>query len=369
MPGRCQRLLRVLTGRAVHNFRRSPHGSLPIGQHQRVPSAEPLPTPLHRATLLASGVTDDEIRMSQRRGTWQRLHRGVYLPTESLSALGIEQRHRLTAIAVAQRSPHLVLSHASAAVVLGLPVWGLPIDRVHLTRTGHGGARRGPGRIVHAGSLAQHEIIRVGETAITSVARTLIDIGCTSSFETTVIAADHALGRLVSPFQLADDLAALRNRHGAAIARRALLFADGRSESVGESRTRVAMDRLGLSAPVLQVNVYSPRGTFLGRSDLGCPDQGVLIEFDGRVKYLKPLKRGQRPEDVVADEKRREDELRGMGYLVVRFVWPDLRDPAAMAARITRDLERGRRIVAAGGITGRWEAKPSLQVPSALRTR
>lgn len=328
-----------------------------------MPSAEPLPTALHRAALLASGITDDEIRLRQRRGTWERLHRGVYVQAESMAALKREERHQIKALAVAQRSPHLVLSHASAAVVLGLPVWDLPLDHVHLTRPGHGGARRGPGRIVHAGTLAPEEIVNVGDISVTSVARTLIDLGCTSTFEQTVIAADHAVGRLIAPVQLGEAFAGLRNRHGAALARRALLFADGRSESVGESRTRVIIAELGLPAPILQVNVYSDVGAFLGRSDFGYPDQGVLVEFDGRAKYLKLLKVGQRPEDVLAAEKRRENRLRDFGFEVVRFDWSDLRDPAVVAAAITRSLERGRRVVANGGLAGHWEAGPPVQIP------
>ena len=44
-----------------------------------------------------------------------------------------------------------------------------------------------------------------------------------------------------------------------------VVFADGRSESPGESRLRLDMHRAGLPVPVLQVCVYAVDGTFLGR--------------------------------------------------------------------------------------------------------
>lgn len=324
---------------------------------------EPLPPPLHRQALLARGITDDEIRTARRQGVWQQLHRGVYVASDSFSAVKTEQRHRITAIAVAQRSPHLVLSHTSAAILHGLPLWGRSLDDVHLTRSSRSGGRTTPGRVVHSGILAPQEITTIDGVAVTAIGRTLIDLGTRSSFETTVIAADHALRRMSSPAQLAGELAGLRHRRGAGAARRALMFADGQSESAGESRTRMVIDRFGLPHPVLQVRIYTPGGILLGRCDLGYPEQGVLIEFDGKVKYLKPFRVGERPEEVVAREKRREDNIRAMGYLVIRFVWSDLQDPAAIAARINGSLEHGRRIVAAGGINGRWEADPARQVP------
>ena len=52
-------------------------------------------------------------------------------------------------------------------------------------------------------------------------------------------------------------------------------------------------------------------------------DAAVAVEFDGRVKYTDPW-RGRSPERVLWDEKRREDELRGLDIRVVRVVDADL---------------------------------------------
>ena len=87
------------------------------------------------------------------------------------------------------------------------------------------------------------------------------------------------------------------------------------------------MRRSGLPEPGVQITIYAPDGTFIGRADLGYPELGVLIEFDGLIKYSKLLKPGERAPDVVLAEKLREDRLRDLGYLVVRLVWSELADP------------------------------------------
>ena len=328
--------------------------------------ADGLPEVLHRTALLAEGFTEDEIRTSRRTGRWVNVHRGTYCAADAVAALKYEQLHRLRARAISSRSPHLVVSHVSAAAVSGLPIWGVPLERVHLTRIGHGGGRCSPGRVVHAMPLDPSEITDVAGTRVTTVVRTLVDVACSAPFATTVIACDAAMRRgLVNPEEWTHALGRTRHRRGAAAARRALAFADARSESAGESRLRLILADQGLPAPVLQIRVLDRDGVLVGRVDLGYPDLGVLIEFDGMVKYRKPFRDGERPEDVVIAEKRREDRLRSLGYTVVRFVWSDLADPAAMAATVRAALEQGARTIRHGGLVGTWTTEPVRPVGTA----
>ncbi|HEX4252612.1 MAG TPA: hypothetical protein VH008_32420 [Pseudonocardia sp.] len=70
-------------------------------------------------------------------------------------------------------------------------------------------------------------------------------------FEQGVVVLDAALaGGLVDPAELPDAPHRMRRRRGTPLARRVAAFADGRSESVGESRSRVAFARVDLSSPV-----------------------------------------------------------------------------------------------------------------------
>lgn len=324
-----------------------------------------LPPVMHRSLLLKQGFTDAEIKTARGLGTWTRLHQGAYCATSSLAGLSREQQYRLRCIAVADRSPNLTLSHVSSAAMHGMPLWGISLDKVHLTRAGTGGGRATPGRIVHAGSLEGGQTHLIGDTRVTSAARTLIDTACDASLLTTVIAADAALRNgLTTPAEVAAALTGTRHRRGAGAGRRALEFVDGRSESAGESYTRVIIHQGGLPAPELQIDILGPDGRFIGRADLGYPAFGVLIEFDGVIKYRRLLKPGQRAEDVVIAEKLREDRFRDLGYVVVRIVWAELDHPDVVVARITAALDRGRQVVATAGILGGWAAASPIRIPA-----
>jgi hypothetical protein len=63
-------------------------------------------------------------------------------------------------------------------------------------------------------------------------------------------------------------------------------------------------------------------------------------EFDGRVKYGRLLRPGRSAEDVLFEEKLREDRIRDEDHGVVRWTWPDLRERYVLRDRIRRALER-----------------------------
>jgi hypothetical protein len=97
------------------------------------------------------------------------------------------------------------------------------------------------------------------------------------------------------------------------------------------------MIELGLPAPDLQVEVCTPSGLFVGRTDVGWRDHRLLGEFDGRIKYGR-LRPRQQPGDAVFEEKVREDALRAEDYGVVRWTWWDLDQPVRWAEGIRRRL-------------------------------
>ena len=113
-------------------------------------------------------------------------------------------------------------------------------------------------------------------------------------------------------------------------------LASGLSESPGESWTRLILAGLGVEARQ-QVAVHDHDGRFVARVDFLLPELGVVVEFDGAVKY-----EGADGREALVREKRREDALRALGYRVVRLTWADLHHPE--------------RVVAALGLTGRRSA-------------
>lgn len=103
---------------------------------------------------------------------------------------------------------------------------------------------------------------------------------------------------------------------GVARVRQLVNLADAAAESPGETLTRLLLARAG-KRWVSQVRFWL--GSQEARVDFVLPDDGVILEFDGLVKY-----RGDEGPDVLVREKQREDALRALGYGVVRLVWKDL---------------------------------------------
>jgi hypothetical protein len=233
-----------------------------------------------------------------------------------------------------------VLSHGSAAVLHGLPVWQPAVDRVHLTRSRPGGGKRRTLIDIHTSTLAQDEVITLGGIPVTSLARTVADLGRVLPFEQAVAAADRALRLGLARSDLDAALGRQAGCHGVQRSRRMAQFADPRSESVGESVSRVRCLEEMLPVPALQYEVRDPSGRLVGRADLCWPALRTLGEFDGRAKYGRLLGPADRIEDVVYREKLREDALRDLGWQVVRWTWSDLYRPGELRARLLRAFAR-----------------------------
>lgn len=318
--------------------------------------------PTSRGQLLAAGFSDDEIACAAASGALTRLYRGVYArgPDASGNRRPLEM---LRIIGVANRSPSMVVSHASAAVLHRIPLWQVDPSVVHLTRAAGGGSARTRGRTVHTARLTAQEVEVIRGVQTTTVARTLVDLARSIPFESAVIATDYALHeRLLVPSQLADALEVARHRQGNAAARRALAFADGRSESPGESRTRVLLHRLGHEPPQLQVDVFDRHGTFCGRTDLGYVEDATLLEFDGKVKYTKLLRDGQSPSDAVIEEKRREDAIRSVGTSVLRIIWAELGSADLVGRRVLEARRQGRALAVSGAFSGCLRPSPAIRI-------
>jgi hypothetical protein len=285
-----------------------------------------------RSDALDAGYTASELRLRVRQGRWLRLSRDVYVepsgwPADERPWERARRLHVLTTHAViARMGPNAVVSHQSAAVLHGLPTWGLDLTRVHVTRAARR-ARSDNTVVVHRSPQDADHITVVDGLRVTTPDRSIAESACVSSYEVAVVLADAALHqRPITP----DRLVATADRHkhwiGSPAARAAARFADGLSESVGESRLRVLMANEGIPTPRLQVVIRDHDDRFVGRVDFLLPGR-LIVEFDGAQKY------GGGSDEVLA-EKWREDRLRELGYQMVRVSWDDLDRPRATAARI-----------------------------------
>ena len=196
---------------------------------------------------------------------------------------------------------------------------------------------------LHVARVRDDEVTLLEGIPVTDMTRTVVDIARTVPFEPAVVLADQALRRqATSRERLSECLKRMGSVHGSRVAGRVIAFADPLSESVGESRSRVLLHRLGLPGPDLQVRVLRRDRSVIGRCDFGWEAFRTLGEFDGRVKYGRLVKPGQDAGDVVFQEKRREDELRDHRWEVARWTWDDIDRPGRIEQRIRRAFARGR---------------------------
>jgi hypothetical protein len=296
---------------------------------------------LHRE-LLEQGFTKFELGRLVRGGTLTRLRRGAYaepLPPDAPPAVA---HKAVLAATLRQLSEEAVVSHVSAAVVHGLPTWTDQLDRVHLTRDRAGGGRRRGDLYVHGLPVCEAEVTTVEGIRLTGLARTALDLSCCESLERSVAVGDAALRLGLRPYELLAVVEGAKGRHGIARARCSAGLVDVRSESPGESFSRVRFWRWRVPTPTLQHEVRDPLGRVVACGDFGWPELGTIGEFDGKVKYGRLLRPGQTPEDAVFAEKLREDRIRDLGWQVVRWTWADLANRAELVGRLEAAFRRGR---------------------------
>lgn len=242
-----------------------------------------------------------------------------------------------------QSSTDLVASHMSAAAVHGLPLWEKRLARVSLTRNRVGGGQSRRYATIHGLPLAGEDVEVVNGVLVTTVARTILDLACALPRALAVPIGDAALRRKLSEDELAGLLDRAPRRKGIGQARRTIAFLDARSESPGESCSRVVVADLGLPRPELQSRILGPQGELIARCDFDWPAFRTVGEFDGKIKYGRALEPGRPVEDVLFDEKLREDRVRDTGLQMVRWIWADLHEPVRLQDRLERAFARGRR--------------------------
>ncbi len=283
------------------------------------------------------GLTELDVRQRVRDGRLARLRRGVL--TDRAAAEPVQQ-HLQLARAIALQRAEPVFSHVTAAVAWGLPVSAQALDRVWLTRRqGHGHGRTLRDVVESQSSLGADEVTMASGLVVTSVARTVVDLGRTSALEWGLAAADAALHRgLCSRDELEAAVAAARGRRGIARASRAVAFADPRAESPLESVSRLTISRMALPQPVLQHAILLDDRK-VATSDFAWLDERLVGECDGAVKYGELLPEGQSARDAVMAEKRREELIREAGWGVIRWGWQIAWDRQRLEARIRAGLK------------------------------
>lgn len=292
-----------------------------------------------RRDAIALGIDDNALARLVKAGELVRIRQGAYAPRSRWLASSSRQRHLVLTKAVqAQYDEHVVVSHLSQAIADGAPDWGLDLGPVHLTHL-VGGGRRAAGIVHHEGSLRVVDVSRSGDGWVTTPTRTVLDCCNLVTTEVGLVLANWYLNQgLTTIDELKIRYDEMQRSRRMLAVRLVLMLADGRIESVGESRFLYLVWRAGLPLPVPQWEVWDG-SRLVGTVDFAWPELGLMVEFDGKVKYGRLLRPGQSAGDAVFAEKRREDELREItGLRMFRPVWSDLDRPGLTADRVRRML-------------------------------
>jgi len=235
-----------------------------------------------RAQLVALGVSEAAIDGRVKRGRLHRVHQGVY----AVGHLSFTRNGRFMA-AVLACGERAALSHFSAAVLLGMLNDGGAA--IHVTAPK---PRRASGLIVHRAPLEEAEVRKRAGIAVTTPARTLVDLADVAPRRTLERAIDQAE-------YLRLDCTGLAPRHG----RRGtgVLSSVLAVHRPGSTRTRSDLEELfialcdeyQLQRPEVNVYVEGYECDFVWR------DQRLIGETDGgaahgtrRARERDPLRDG-----------------------------------------------------------------------------
>lgn len=284
------------------------------------------------------GLTGNDLTALVRSGQVTRLRHRAYVLSDVYAAASPDAQYRLRVHAVLRSRPPRPrglpdrASHHSALALHGISFFKAPRDVVVVESQSGPQAVRGGMRLL---SQSDADTYRYGDVRLVGAEAACVQVAARDGFEAGVCAMDSALhlGKcMIEGLAAAVELvpAARRRRVRAAVE-----AADARSESIGESRTRIILLDAGF-AVIPQFEVREGR-TLLGRVDFlvdGC----VVVEFDGLMKY-----EGIEGKVAIGADKDREKRIRRLGYEFVRIVWRELDDPVSIARHVAeakRDAQR-----------------------------
>ena len=292
-----------------------------------------------RKEAFSLGYHDHAISMLVRSGAWVRVRRGAYVLGGDWTGLSDNERYAvLCRAAVRQANAQVILSHYSSANEYGAPLWECDLGTVHLSRRDRRAGRAEAGIVQHRGVVVDDDVVERNGVATMSATRTALELTMVLDVEHALVEIDHLLHHEhTTKAQLYQRYESMVEWPSTLRTDLVIRLADGRSESVGETRARHLCWTQHLPAPIPNYPIFDEHGVEIARVDLAWPTLGVFLEFDGRVKYERHRREGESVSDCVIREKQREDRICELtGWRCIRIVWADLYRPAETAGRIRR---------------------------------
>ncbi len=252
--------------------------------------------------LAAGGITPYQLR-----SRFVAVHRDVYLPR----GLELTATSRAKAAWLWSRRAGVVAGQSAAA--LHGAKW---VDDDASAEILYDNRRPPNGIRALSDRYQDDEVETVRGVAVTTPARTALDIACRYPLGDAVAAID-ALAR-ATKLKMADvELLAerYRGRRGIRAALQALDLVDAGAESPQETRVRLLLIRAGFPRPETQIPVYDEYGQLVAVIDMGWRDLMVGVDYEGEHHRMS---RRQLDRDI-----RRSEALTELGWDDVRVTAED----------------------------------------------
>jgi len=276
--------------------------------------------------LLALGFTRPALSRRVEQGRLHRVRDGVYAVGHTG---GSPASHRWAAVLAGGAGAVGTHQTAAAAWDVSTPSGGAE----HITVLPGNGSRSRPGLRVHRTRLTADDITIRDGLPVTTLARTLIDLGdvvSASQVRRAFVRAEQL--RLIDMDEIGAALERAGRRRGPAILRGLLRAYDPRWQQTRSGLELRMLDIVRDAAlPQPEVNAW-----IAGRweADLLWRAERLIVEVDGAGIHAVP---GARARDAVRDAA-----LRRLGYRVLRVSEADLEAREAVGGRLTRALTRAR---------------------------
>lgn len=296
---------------------------------------------------MEAGIGDRLLTRAVQRGMLLRLRRGAYIQAATWKALKPWEQSRLRLLAhILSTESRCHYSHFSAARLHQLAVWNCG-EKIHLTSQFTPSGSSAASDVCHhhlpldTVDLVRFTLRNRMRISVTSLERTVVDCARFGGFAQAVVIGDNALHKGADLAVMVGMVGKLGGARGVKKARRVLAALDGKSESAGESRTRLFLATLHIPQPVLQHRIRVHQIEY--RADFAWPELKLILEFDGNFKYFdfRPTA------EVLRDERRRENLLIERGWRFIRIEWDDLARVEQLRDRIYTAVAAAQRATAA----------------------
>lgn len=263
------------------------------------------------------------VRQALASGLLAQPWRGVVVP--AADSLKLATRAEAALLLAGQPA---VLSGATSLALHGISA--AETADIHLTVPYERRVRSKPGLIVHQRDYQQYDVLEIDGLPTFSVDLALADFLCRGDKRTAFASVEEAM-RGLPPDHLQklrdnvrDRIADRSSRKGIHRALSMLALADGRAESPPESMLKLIVTEAGLPVPETQYVINDIDGRLLYVLDMAWPARRVALEYDGFAAH----------EERQAADAERDRRMLGRGWITVRAVAADLRDPS----RVLREL-------------------------------